>query len=184
MLHQDTCSGREERLLFLAPGDKCGAAAGLQHAKTFAESFGEVRKEHGAEAAGEDVVGLVRERKGFGAGFAEFDVGDALLASQFFRKGNHARAKIGGDDAAGGSDFRGDGKRGIADAAGEIQDAEARAKLGGLEDGQRCAHAICAKRRRWHPQSTPDAVARGISEFLRDQGHSLVISPRRGSISK
>src|SRR6266849_8321584 len=40
----------KEGLLFLAPGDEGGAAAGLEHPETFAERFGQIGKKHDAEA--------------------------------------------------------------------------------------------------------------------------------------
>src|SRR5207253_5164150 len=62
VLQNNACRSGEERLFFLAPGDEHGAPAGLQHAKAFLERFGEVRKKHHAEAAGENVVRFAGER--------------------------------------------------------------------------------------------------------------------------
>src|SRR5260370_17204896 len=91
-------------------------------------------KKHNAKGAGEDVVGCIRKGKGLGAGFAEFDVGEAFLASEFLRKRNHAWSEIGGGHAAGGSHFAHDGKRGIADTALEIDDAHPAATLTALDN--------------------------------------------------
>src|SRR5258708_30191739 len=61
VFQNDACGGGEEGLLFLAPGDKRGATAGLEHAETFAERFGEIGKKHDAEAAGGGIGRLVWE---------------------------------------------------------------------------------------------------------------------------
>ena len=126
-------------MFLFSPGDKSGAAAGLENAETFAESLAEIGKKHDAKAAGEGVEGSVGERKGFGVGFAEIDVGEAFLTGEFFGERHHAGAEVRGGDAAGRSDFAGDGERGIADATREVENAHARTKLRGFEDGFGCA---------------------------------------------
>jgi len=97
--------------------------------------LGRSGKKHHAEAAGEDVVRFVGKRERLRAGFAEFDVGDAFLAREFFGKRNHARAEIGRSHTARWSNFHGNRKRGIANATGKIENAHAGAKMGGLENG-------------------------------------------------
>src|SRR5713226_339388 len=100
VFQNDPCRSGEEGLLFLAPGDERGAPAGFEHAETFAQSFGEVRKKHNTEAASEYVVGFTGERERLGVGFAEFDVGNAFFAREFLGKRHHARAEIGRGHAA------------------------------------------------------------------------------------
>src|SRR6266481_3137013 len=109
-------------------------AEGLQHAEAFAERFGEIGKKHNAEAAGEHIVGFVRKGERLGVGFAEFDVGEASFASEFFSKRHHAGTQVGRGHTAGGGHFPGDGERRIADAAGAIEDAHAGPKTDGLKN--------------------------------------------------
>ena len=95
VFQNDPCRSGEEGLLFLSPGDERGSPAGLQHAETFAQRSGEIGKKHDSKAAGDNVVAFTGERERLGAGFAEFDVGDASVARQFFGKRNHSRTQVG-----------------------------------------------------------------------------------------
>src|SRR5260370_1661925 len=135
MFQKNSRGGGEEGLLLLSPGEQCGAGAWLQNAKTFAQGFGEIREKHDAEAAGQDVVGSVGKGERRGIGFAEFDVGEALFASELFGKRDHARAHVRGGYTPRGANRGGDRKSRIAHAAGKIENTHARTKLGRFEDG-------------------------------------------------
>src|SRR5260370_11730398 len=143
VFQNNPCRGGEEGLLFLAPGHERRAPTGLQDAETFAECFGQVRKKHNAEAARKDVVGFAGERKRLGAGFSEFNVGKPFFARQLFSERHHARSKIGGGYAPGVTHFLGDRKRGIADAAGEINNTHPRANMRTLKNALGRASAKC-----------------------------------------
>src|SRR5437762_13571079 len=49
VFQHDACRGGEEGLLLFSPGNERGPAEGLQHAETFAQRFGKVRKKHRSE---------------------------------------------------------------------------------------------------------------------------------------